>query len=30
MGFGPDGTFTMDAIKSALGTPTAAAKKPAK
>ncbi|HEX6100881.1 MAG TPA: thioredoxin domain-containing protein [Thermoanaerobaculia bacterium] len=31
MGFGPEGTFTMDAIKSAVGaTGTAAAKKPAK
>jgi protein-disulfide isomerase len=31
MGFGPDGTFTIDAIKSAVGIPTStAAKKPAK
>jgi protein-disulfide isomerase len=31
MGFGPDGTFTIDAIKNAVGVPTtAAAKKPAK
>ncbi|HET8773456.1 MAG TPA: thioredoxin domain-containing protein [Thermoanaerobaculia bacterium] len=30
MGFGPDGTFTLDAIKSAVGATTAPAKKPAK
>lgn len=30
MGFGPEGTFTMDAIKSAVGATTAPAKKPAK
>jgi hypothetical protein len=30
MGFGPEGTFTMDAIKSAVGVTTAPAKKPAK
>jgi len=30
MGFGPDGTFTINAIKSAVGVTTAPAKKPAK
>ena len=30
MGFGPEGTFTMDAIKSAVGAGAAPAKKPAK
>lgn len=30
MGFGPEGTFTMDAIKTAVGATSAAAKKPAK
>lgn len=30
MGFGPDGNFTVNAIKSAVGAPSVAAKKPAK
>ena len=30
MGFGPDGTFTIEAIKSALGAPAQKAAKPAK
>jgi protein-disulfide isomerase len=30
MGFGPEGTFTMEAIRSAVGAKTTAAKKPAK